>query len=81
MVPQWVGVLALALPLGMVLGYWSAKPRVWRLEQELAQQSQSKSLVAKLEMYRVLVAKLESELAQVKQKVQELRLALGLAQE
>jgi hypothetical protein len=35
MVQEWVGVLALVLPLGLVLGYWSVKPRVSRLEKQL----------------------------------------------
>jgi hypothetical protein len=37
MVPDWVAVFVLALGLGLVLGYLSAMPRVWRLEKELAQ--------------------------------------------
>ena len=28
MVPEWVGVFVLALAAGLVLGYWSAMPRV-----------------------------------------------------
>jgi hypothetical protein len=35
MVQEWVGVLALVLPLGLVLGYWSVKPRVSHLEKQL----------------------------------------------
>jgi hypothetical protein len=35
MVPDWVGVLVLALALGLVLGYWSAIPRVKVLEKAL----------------------------------------------
>jgi hypothetical protein len=35
MVPEWVGVFVLALALGLVLGYWSAKPRVKVLEKAL----------------------------------------------
>jgi hypothetical protein len=35
MVAQWVGVVVLVLPLGLVLGYWSVKPRVLRLEKQL----------------------------------------------
>jgi hypothetical protein len=37
MVQEWVVVLGLGLALGLVLGYCSAMPRVWRLEKELAQ--------------------------------------------
>ena len=43
MVPEWVGVFVLVLPLGLVLGYWSAMPRVWRLEKELKQALARKS--------------------------------------
>jgi hypothetical protein len=35
MVPEWVGVFVLALALGLVLGYWAAKPRVKVLEKAL----------------------------------------------
>ena len=68
MVPQWVGVVVLALPLGLALGYLAAMPRVMRLELELAQQEQlpSKSLARKVESYQVLVKKLETELAVAK---------------
>jgi uncharacterized membrane-anchored protein YhcB (DUF1043 family) len=77
MVQEWVAVMVLALPLGLVLGYLAAMPRVLRLERESAQQLQLKSLVQQLEMYRVLVKKLESELAREKQKVREQHLVLG----
>ena len=44
MVPEWVGVFVLVLPLGLVLGYLSAMPRVKVLEKalkkELARQSE-----------------------------------------
>jgi hypothetical protein len=43
MVPEWVGVFVLVLPLGLVLGYLSAMPRVWRLEKELAKELARKS--------------------------------------
>jgi hypothetical protein len=43
MVPEWVGLFVLVLPLGLVLGYWSAMPRVWRLEKELGQALARKS--------------------------------------
>jgi hypothetical protein len=36
MVPEWVGVFVLVLPLGLVLGYWSAMPRVKVTEKVLA---------------------------------------------
>ena len=36
MVPEWVGVFVLALALGLVLGYWSAMPRVKVLEKALS---------------------------------------------
>jgi hypothetical protein len=36
MVPEWVGVFVLALGLGLVLGYWSAKPRVKVLEKAVS---------------------------------------------
>jgi hypothetical protein len=36
MVPEWVGVFVLALALGLVLGYWAAKPRVKVLEKALS---------------------------------------------
>jgi hypothetical protein len=35
MVPEWVAVFVLALGLGLVLGYWSAMPRVKVLEKAL----------------------------------------------
>jgi hypothetical protein len=57
MVPQWVGVLVLVLPVGLVLGYWSALPRVKRLERELAQLLPSKSLKAQVLSYSALLAK------------------------
>jgi hypothetical protein len=44
MVPEWVGVFVLVLPLGLVLGYWSAMPRVKvtekALKKALARQSE-----------------------------------------
>lgn len=36
MVPDWVAVFVLALGLGLVLGYWSAMPRVKVLEKALS---------------------------------------------
>jgi hypothetical protein len=36
MVPEWVGVFVLVLPLGLVLGYLSAMPRVKVTEKALA---------------------------------------------
>jgi hypothetical protein len=43
MVPEWVGVFLLVLPLGLVLGYLSAMPRVKVLEKELAKESARQS--------------------------------------
>jgi uncharacterized membrane-anchored protein YhcB (DUF1043 family) len=50
MLPEWVGVAVLALPLGLVLGYLSALPRVKVLEKELAQQLQLKSQEKELDL-------------------------------
>jgi hypothetical protein len=36
MIPEWVGVFVLVLPLGLVLGYLSAMPRVKVTEKALA---------------------------------------------
>jgi hypothetical protein len=36
MVPEWVAVFVLAVALGLVLGYWSAMPRVKVTEKALA---------------------------------------------
>ena len=46
MVQEWVVVLGLGLALGLVLGYCSAMPRVWRLEKELALVQQKAHLKA-----------------------------------
>ena len=82
MVPQWVGVVVLALPLGLALGYLAAMPRVMRLELELAQQEQlpSRSLARKVESYQVLAKKLETDLALAKAEVLHLRWELESGQ-
>jgi len=80
MIQEWVGVLVLALPLGLVLGYLAAMPRVKRLEQELAALSQSKSLAQKVQMYQVLVKQLESKLLQAEAQDLVLQSALDSAQ-
>jgi hypothetical protein len=74
MVPQWVGVAVLVLPLGLVLGYWSAKPRVKVLEKQLI------LLGLELDLEKSKVEGLRREWQKEKEKVQELRLALGLEQ-
>jgi hypothetical protein len=77
MVQEWVVVLGLGLALGLVLGYCSAMPRVWRLEKELAQALEpQKATGKKVELLRVLVKKLQSELdlAQVRLSDSELEL-------
>jgi hypothetical protein len=43
MVPEWVGVFVLALGLGLVLGYWSAMPRVKVTEKALKKASARQS--------------------------------------
>jgi hypothetical protein len=82
MVPQWVGVVVLVLPLGLALGYLAAMPRVMRLELELARQEQlpSKSLARKIESYQVLVKQLESKLVQAEAQDLILQSALDSAQ-
>ena len=82
MVPQWVGVVVLVLPLGLALGYLAAMPRVMRLELELARQEQlpSKSLARKVESYQVLVKQLESKLVQAEAQDLILQSALDSAQ-
>jgi hypothetical protein len=47
MVPEWVGVFVLVLPLGLVLGDWSAMPRVKVTEKALVK---SQVRVTELEM-------------------------------
>ena len=74
MVPEWVGVFVLALALGLVLGYWSAKPRVKVLEKQLI------LLGLELDLEKSKVEGLRREWQKEKEKVQELRLALGLEQ-
>ena len=77
MVQEWVVVLGLGLALVLVLGYYSAMPRVWRLEKELAQALEpQKATGKKIELLRVLVKKLQSELdlAQVRLSDSELEL-------
>jgi len=79
MVAQWVVVLGLGLALGLVLGYCSAMPRVWRLEKELAQvprmarelrleKSKVEGLRREWQKQKELVKQLESE--QVSQHLQ-----------
>ena len=82
MVPQWVGVVVLVLPLGLALGYLAAMPRVMRLELELARQEQlpSKSLARKIESYQVLAKKLELDLVRARAEALVLQSALGSAQ-
>ena len=82
MVPQWVGVVVLVLPLGLALGYLAAMPRVMRLELELARQEQlpSKSLARKVESYQVLAKKLEMDLVKARAEVLVLQSELGSAQ-
>jgi SMC interacting uncharacterized protein involved in chromosome segregation len=80
MIQEWVGAGGLALLLGLVLGYCSALPRVKRLERELAALSQSKSLAQKVQMYQVLVKKLESELVRAEAQDLVLQSALDSAQ-
>jgi hypothetical protein len=69
MVQEWVGVLALVLPLGLVLGYWSVKPRVSRLEKQLIR------LGLELELEKSKVEGLRREWQKEKAKVQELESA------
>ena len=82
MVPQWVGVVVLVLPLGLALGYLAAMPLVMRLELELARQEQlpSKSLARKVESYQVLAKKLEMDLVKARAEVLVLQSELGSAQ-
>ena len=95
MVAQWVVVLGLGLALGLVLGYCSAMPRVWRLEKELAQvprmarelrleKSKVEGLRREWEKAKALLSDSELELVKVKQKAHlresELEMALDLAQ-
>ena len=65
----------LGFPLGMVTGLLVS---LFLLKDSGTQWvGQSKSQAKQLELYRVLVKKLESELAREKQKVREQHLALG----
>jgi hypothetical protein len=72
MVQEWVVVL------GLMLGYCSAMPRVWRLEKELV-----KKLQSELDLAQVRLSDSELELVRVKQKAHlresELEMALELA--
>jgi hypothetical protein len=84
MVPEWVGVLVLALPLGLVLGYWSALPRVKRLEQELAEQLPLKShseWVVELGLAKAQALVLQSELDSAQVRVQDSALELERVKE
>jgi hypothetical protein len=69
MVPQWVGVAVLVLPLGLVMGYWSAKPRVKALEKQLT------LLGLELDLAKSQVEGLRREWQKEKAKVQELESA------
>jgi len=83
MIPEWVGVLVLVLPLGLVLGYWSALPRVKRLERELVPLLPLKSLKSQVLSYSALLARekaqalvLQSELDSAQVRVQDSELEL-----
>ena len=65
----------IGLILGMVTGLLVSL--VLLKDSENLWLGQSQSQAKKLELYQVLVKKLESELAQEKQKVREQHLALG----
>jgi hypothetical protein len=75
-----VAWLVVGLLLGLVLGYLAAMPRVLRLERELAPLLQSKSLAQKVQMYQVLVKKLESDLVRAQAQGLVLQSELDLAQ-
>ena len=84
MIQEWVGVAVMVLPLGLVLGYWSALPRVKRLEQELAAQSQLKShseWVVELGLAKATALVLQSELEKVQVRVQDSELELVRAKQ
>ena len=79
MIQEWVGVLGLVLPLGLVLGYWAALPRVKRLEQELAAQLPLKShseWVVELGLAKAQALVLQSELDSAQVRVQDSELEL-----
>ena len=72
-----VAELVLALALGSVLGYWSVLLRVWRLEEELAQETALAEEWAKLPCLKSdLESDLAKQLAQAKLRVTELEMAL-----
>ena len=77
MIQEWVGVVVMVLPLGLVLGYCSALPRVKRLERELVAQSQLTS-PTEAEMARVKAEALvlQSALDSVQVRVQDSELEL-----
>ena len=71
MVAQWVVVLGLGLALGLVLGYCSAMPRVWRLEKELAQVPR---MARELRLEKSKVEGLQREWKKEKKLVKQLEL-------
>jgi len=71
MVQEWVVVLGLGLALGLVLGYYSAMPRVWRLEKELAQ---APRMARELRLEKSKVEGLRREWQKQKELVKQLEL-------